>query len=54
MYCVEFCKSVCLFKDNNINCSEMLEEKNACIAKCDTLLQQKEEQLNQMRSDFAK
>lgn len=48
------CLCVLCAKTNNINHSEVLEEKNACIATSDTLLQQKEEQLNQMRSDLAK
>ncbi|XP_026801935.3 FYVE and coiled-coil domain-containing protein 1 isoform X1 [Pangasianodon hypophthalmus] len=39
---------------NNTSLSETLEEKNACIAKFDTLLHQKEEQLNQIQSDLAK
>ncbi|GAA6066721.1 FYVE and coiled-coil domain-containing protein 1 isoform X2, partial [Tachysurus ichikawai] len=39
---------------NNSSLSEMLEEKNACIAKCDLSLQQKEEQLKQIQSDLAK
>ncbi|XP_047662328.1 FYVE and coiled-coil domain-containing protein 1 [Tachysurus fulvidraco] len=39
---------------NNSSLSAMLEEKNACIAKCDLSLQQKEEQLKQIQSDLAK
>lgn len=41
-------------KANITSHSEKLEEKNACIAKLDTLLLQKEEQLNQIQSDLAK
>lgn len=41
-------------KAHNTKHSEQLEEKNAHIAKSDTLLQQKEEQLDQIHSDLAK
>ncbi|KAF4076390.1 hypothetical protein AMELA_G00213850 [Ameiurus melas] len=39
---------------NNTSLRETLEEKNACIAKLDALLLQKEEELNQIQSDLAK
>ncbi|KAK3513465.1 hypothetical protein QTP70_015460 [Hemibagrus guttatus] len=41
-------------KANNSSLSEMLAEKDACVAKSDVLLQQKEEQLEQIQSNLRK
>ncbi|XP_062843413.1 FYVE and coiled-coil domain-containing protein 1 isoform X2 [Trichomycterus rosablanca] len=38
----------------NISLSKEVEEKNACVLKSDALLQQKEEELNQIRGNFTR